>query len=137
MAKKSDADKARNSSAFKKAKSRADSYKNDPDKLRALAENAQKKASKHKSGALKEVCDSLISCFRLLKAYASGSYREIPWDSLALIIASAAYFLMPVDLIPDFIPVAGYLDDAALLAWTIKSLKIDIDNFLAWEAGHA
>ena len=38
-----------------------------------------------------------------------------PWYARALALGLAAYALSPIDLIPDFIPVLGYLDDAILL----------------------
>lgn len=38
-----------------------------------------------------------------------------PWHARALAVAIAAYALSPIDLIPDFVPVLGYLDDAVLL----------------------
>ena len=38
-----------------------------------------------------------------------------PWYARAFALAIAAYALSPIDLIPDFIPVLGYLDDAILL----------------------
>lgn len=38
-----------------------------------------------------------------------------PWHAKVLALAIAAYALSPIDLIPDFIPVLGYLDDAILL----------------------
>jgi uncharacterized membrane protein YkvA (DUF1232 family) len=36
---------------------------------------------------------------------------RVPWYAKALAVAVAAYALSPIDLIPDFIPVLGYLDD--------------------------
>jgi uncharacterized membrane protein YkvA (DUF1232 family) len=40
----------------------------------------------------------------------------------ALIVAALGYFILPLDLIPDFIPIAGYGDDAAVLYGLIKTL---------------
>jgi uncharacterized membrane protein YkvA (DUF1232 family) len=40
---------------------------------------------------------------------------RVPWHAKALAIAIAAYALSPIDLIPDFIPVIGYLDDLILV----------------------
>jgi uncharacterized membrane protein YkvA (DUF1232 family) len=42
-----------------------------------------------------------------------------PWYAKALALGIAAYALSPIDLIPDFIPVLGYLDDALLLPLAI------------------
>jgi len=44
---------------------------------------------------------------------------RVPWYAKALCAAIAAYALSPIDLIPDFIPVLGYLDDAILLPLAI------------------
>jgi uncharacterized membrane protein YkvA (DUF1232 family) len=38
-----------------------------------------------------------------------------PWYAKALALAVAAYALSPIDLIPDFVPVLGYLDDAVIV----------------------
>jgi uncharacterized membrane protein YkvA (DUF1232 family) len=40
---------------------------------------------------------------------------RVPWCAKALGLAVAAYALSPIDLIPDFIPVLGYLDDLILV----------------------
>ncbi len=40
---------------------------------------------------------------------------RVPWYAKALAAAIAAYALSPVDLIPDFIPVLGYLDDLVIV----------------------
>jgi uncharacterized membrane protein YkvA (DUF1232 family) len=40
---------------------------------------------------------------------------RVPWYAKALAMAIAAYALSPIDLIPDFIPVLGYLDDIVLV----------------------
>lgn len=120
------------SSSFKSARDRASEYANDADKLNRLLDKAARKADSRK-GPLSEVWDSLMTCFRLLSAYATGQYKDIPWASLVSIIASVLYFVMPVDLIPDFIIGLGLIDDAALLGWIIGSVKSDIDNFIEWE----
>ena len=41
--------------------------------------------------------------------------RRVPWWAKALLPALALYLVMPLDLIPDFIPVIGYLDDLVVL----------------------
>jgi len=41
--------------------------------------------------------------------------RRTPWYAKALALALAAYALSPIDLIPDFVPVLGYLDDAVIV----------------------
>jgi uncharacterized membrane protein YkvA (DUF1232 family) len=52
--------------------------------------------------------------------YLASRDPRVPWYVKALAIAIAAYALSPIDLIPDFIPVLGYLDDLILLPLGIR-----------------
>jgi uncharacterized membrane protein YkvA (DUF1232 family) len=47
--------------------------------------------------------------------YFAARDRRVPWHAKALAFVVAGYALSPIDLIPDFIPVLGYLDDAILV----------------------
>ena len=134
MNKKITGERVEESTSYRTAKNRAADYADDPDKLNDLLDRATRKADS-KKGRLAEVWDSLTACLRLLRAYASGRYRDIPWASLVSIIAAVVYFVMPADLIPDFILAFGFIDDAALIGWIINSVKGDIDNFIEWESG--
>ena len=57
--------------------------------------------------------------------YLASRDPRVPWYAKALAIAVAGYALSPIDLIPDFIPVVGYLDELILLPlgiWLVVSL---------------
>jgi uncharacterized membrane protein YkvA (DUF1232 family) len=43
------------------------------------------------------------------------------------------YFILPADLVPDFIPVIGYLDDLAVLTTIMNSLKNEIKEYRIWK----
>jgi len=47
--------------------------------------------------------------------YLASRDPRVPWYAKALALVVAAYALSPIDLIPDFVPVLGYLDDLILL----------------------
>jgi len=70
---------------------------------------------------------------RLVKAYVVGEYREVPWKSMLILVAAILYFVNPLDLIPDVIPVSGFADDFAVLVWVYNAMRMEIDKFLAWE----
>jgi uncharacterized membrane protein YkvA (DUF1232 family) len=56
----------------------------------------------------------------LLTAYYCAFDRETPREVRAALIGALAYFVLPFDVIPDFLPVLGYTDDAAVLAVAIR-----------------
>ena len=50
-----------------------------------------------------------------LALYLAARHPQTPWYAKALAVLIVGYALSPIDLIPDFIPVLGYLDDVILL----------------------
>jgi uncharacterized membrane protein YkvA (DUF1232 family) len=57
--------------------------------------------------------------------YLAARDPRVPWYAKAMAMAVAGYALSPVDLIPDFIPVLGYLDDLVIVPlgiWAVTSL---------------
>ena len=136
MRKKVSGEKVERSSFFKSARQRALEYVKNPGKLNSLLDQAWKKTEARRD-QLGEIRDSFRACLRLLRAWASGNYREIPWDSLVAIAAAVIYFVMPVDMIPDFILSLGLIDDVALFTWILSSVKNDVDHFIEWEKGDA
>lgn len=121
-------------SFFARMKNKSAEYINNPDKLNQLIDDANNKAESKKHGLLIEVFDSLLALFRLVRAYVKREYLEVPWQSLLLIVATILYFLLPMDVIPDWIVGLGYIDDAALIGWTMNTVKSDIDVFREWES---
>lgn len=77
--------------------------------------------------------DKFFVLGRLIRAYAVGSYREIPWKTILLIVAAILYFLNPLDIVPDILPFTGLTDDFAILLWVYNSVSHEIQKFLNWE----
>ncbi len=77
--------------------------------------------------------DKVKTMFSLIRDYRNGTYTEIPWKSIAAIAGALLYVLTPLDLIPDFIPVVGLLDDAGVIAACLKLVSDDLDDYAAWK----
>jgi uncharacterized membrane protein YkvA (DUF1232 family) len=52
---------------------------------------------------------------------------------MVMIVAALAYFVMPIDLLPDLIPITGLTDDVAVLVAVYNAVSVDVDKFLLWE----
>jgi uncharacterized membrane protein YkvA (DUF1232 family) len=69
---------------------------------------------------LKRVAGRIPFAEELLAAYYCAFDKDTPLSVKATLIAAIAYFVLPVDAIPDVLPVIGFTDDAAVLATAIK-----------------
>ena len=77
--------------------------------------------------------EKLLVLGRISRAYASGQYREVPWKTMLMIVAALAYFVMPIDLLPDLMPITGLTDDVAVLVGVYNAAAVEVDKFLLWE----
>jgi uncharacterized membrane protein YkvA (DUF1232 family) len=76
--------------------------------------------------------ESLQIFFRLLRAHVTGKFCA-PLDSILMVIAAVIYFVSPLDLIPDSIPVLGLIDDTSVIVSVARANLTLISNFRKWE----
>jgi uncharacterized membrane protein YkvA (DUF1232 family) len=79
----------------------------------ALAIAGRKESARALAGFIP---DCVVLCGRLLRD------PRVPRRKKALLIALTGYLALPFDLVPDFIPVAGQLDDVVIVALVLRSL---------------
>ena len=81
---------------------------------------------------LKKVIDNVRELYGLFKDSVKGNYKLHP-ANVAMIGGGLLYFILPADLIPDFLPLFGYLDDLAVLTTIMNSLKGEINQYRDWK----
>lgn len=96
--------------------------------------NEEKIMDKMTDGNLAGFMNQVKTFFRMIKAYANKEYKEVPVSTIVSIIMTLLYVFSPIDLIPDFLPVVGLLDDAAVLGACVASFGSAIKRFEEWEA---
>jgi len=82
--------------------------------------------------ALKSALKNVRVLYSLFKDAVNGKYK-LPPASVAMIGGGLLYFILPTDLIPDFIPVVGYLDDLAVLTTIMNTLNKEIGEYRIWK----
>lgn len=80
-------------------------------------------------GEIRGLANKVKIFIRMIRAYIEGEYREVPWKTMLIILAGLIYFVNPFDLIPDFLPGVGYIDDITIVLWVFKSVEADILRF--------
>jgi uncharacterized membrane protein YkvA (DUF1232 family) len=118
---------------FALAKQRIRRLLEDPEALVRLAKKVEDKTSESAAGALAGVSDELKALARLVRAYATGDYRQVSGESMAVVVGAVLYVVSPIDIIPDFLVGAGFLDDAGVLAFAYRKVHKEVEEFLEWE----
>ena len=78
--------------------------------------------------------NDLCEILELLRDRVTGAYKETPWRTIAALTGALIYVLSPIDLILDFIPGIGFLDDALVIGLAIKLAQPDLKKYRAWKA---
>jgi uncharacterized membrane protein YkvA (DUF1232 family) len=126
-------DEITQSAAFRRAAIDATAIARDPQRLQLLVADAVGKISVIPRGPFVETWPYLMAMIRLIRDYTRAEYRDISETNLITIIAAILYFVSPFDVIPDWVPVLGHIDDAFVIALALKSVRGDLDTFMAWE----
>ena len=83
----------------------------------------------------------LLDDFRLLssliKDYWKGEYRDVSLGSIAVFVLSIVYVLSPIDILSDFIPLLGQIDDAFILLFCIYLLEKDLKKYQNWKSNRS
>jgi len=88
-------------------------------------------------GPLGKFASDFMLLLALVRAYWNKSYRDVPYWTIAAVVAALIYVINPFDMIPDAIPFIGYVDDAAVVAACIALVRKDLRRFQKWQAANA
>lgn len=107
---------------------RASAILKDKNKLDNLTQKASAQMDAL-TGAALSLRDDLAALLGMLRGWARGEYRDVPWKSMLTITGAVVYFVNPMDAVPDFLPVMGLVDDATVVGFVVAAFKDDIENY--------
>lgn len=87
-----------------------------------LDRNIEKKVTSNKKSIFK-----ILSHLKALRRYMMD--KDVKWYRKSVVVAALVYFVTPIDAMPDFAPLVGFLDDIGVIAWTIKFLGDEITGY--------
>ena len=76
--------------------------------------------------------EDVIVMLQMLIDYIKGEYKEVPWWVIASITFALIYLLSPIDLIPDVIPIIGFVDDAFVIGVCLHLIENDLQAYREW-----
>lgn len=98
------------------------------DKFEAFLKKAEK------IPVLGGLIDDIVCMVSLVDSYVRREYRNIPTAAILSIAAALVYLLSPIDLIPNAIPVIGYLDDASVVLLLLGfGIDQELDKYREWQ----
>lgn len=83
--------------------------------------------------SLKDTWEDIKMMIYMITDYIKGNYKKANWKTIAAITGAIIYFLSPLDLIPDIIPIVGYLDDLTVIKIALNMVKKDFDDYKEWK----
>ncbi|MDQ1274805.1 MAG: hypothetical protein QG610_377 [Euryarchaeota archaeon] len=91
--------------------------------------------SSHLLAKFRKIWDYLGLLFSMLADSFSSKY-PVPKKTVLVITFTLLYLISPIDFLPDLIPLLGFADDIALLAFAFNLIKDDIENYRAWKMSY-
>lgn len=100
----------------------------DLENVKSNAETAEEKAK-----YLGKQFENFQLMWSLLHDYWAGNYKAIPWKLIASTGFAVTYLVSPLDIIPDFLPIMGFVDDATVFALVVSSFQSELTAYKEWK----
>lgn len=105
----------------------------DIEKVDDKSEDIQKKFSAR--GPLKRFIVDARVLRALIRDWRTGKYRQALYGTIAAVAFALLYVFNPFDLVPDFLPFLGVLDDATVIGALLMLVERDLNKYRSWKEG--
>jgi uncharacterized membrane protein YkvA (DUF1232 family) len=80
----------------------------------------------------RKIWDYLELLFSMLSDSYKGKY-PVPKKTVLVLTLALFYLISPIDIVPDIIPLVGFADDIAMLAFAASLIKDDLEKYRVWK----
>ncbi len=91
-----------------------------PQKIQKMLDSA----SSNRPG-IQKLLNNVALLYKMLR----DTSFAMDFTSKTIVVAGLLYFISPIDLIPDYIPILGYIDDAFVISVVLNSLASEIERY--------
>ncbi|WP_096735739.1 DUF1232 domain-containing protein, partial [Brachyspira sp. G79] len=105
------------------------------EKLKSILNKSKEILNLSSSAHLSKFLDKIQLMIDMIGDYINGNYKNIPWKTIASIAGALLYIIIPIDAIPDIIPIAGLIDDAFIIGLCLKYFSDDLNRYRTWKYG--
>jgi len=103
------------------------------DFLKVLDKSREIGARFRKRGPLLRFVEDARLLLSAVRDYWTGRYRKIPYGVIAAVVFVLLYVFNPLDIMPDFLPLIGQIDDAAIVGASLMALERDLSQYRTWK----
>ncbi len=118
--------------AFNTAFNKASRLIKNPAGISLLILEVGKKLATGKA-SIADIKTDLALLVRLITRWSKGEYKNVSTKTILSVVASLLYFVNPIDIIPDLLPIIGFTDDTAILLYVLNRIGVEVDDFKEWE----
>jgi uncharacterized membrane protein YkvA (DUF1232 family) len=97
----------------------------------------RKRAASLVSDELQLLAEQLSLALDCLRDHVGGACPQIPYYTISVLAAAVSYFANELDVIPDFLPRVGRLDDAVVMAMAFELGRDGVRRYCAWKGRDA
>jgi uncharacterized membrane protein YkvA (DUF1232 family) len=99
-----------------------------PTKLASVVQSVNQKTP-----SVKRMIENVQLLYEMLR----DKTFAVSWSAKAIVVAAIMYFVSPVDFLPDFIPILGYIDDAFVISAALNAISTEIDRYRTHKSSFA